>query len=57
MPLRKSFKLKPTKTIEDQGRKQIDALKVLKPGTQQLTIKDAIPEDQLNKETKIKLNK
>ena len=39
-------------TFEDQVRKPIDTLKVLKPDTQQLTIKDAIPEDQINKSQK-----
>ena len=34
---------KLAKTIEDQGRKQIDDLKVLKSDTQQLPIKDVIP--------------
>ena len=38
---------KQTKTIEDQGKKQIDALKVLKPDTQELKIKDGIPKDSL----------
>ena len=43
---------KQTKTIEYQGRKQIDALKVIKPDIQQLTIKDENPEDQLNEVAK-----
>ena len=43
---------KQTKAIYDQRRKQIDALRVLKPDTQQLTFRDAILEDQLNGETK-----
>ena len=30
----------------------MDALKVLKPDTQQMTIKDAIPENQINKSQK-----
>ena len=38
--------------MKDQGRKQIDAVEVLKPDTPQLTIKDTIPEDQLNEEVK-----
>ena len=38
-------------------KKQIDALKILKPDPQQLTIKDEIPEDQLNMELKTKLRK
>ena len=40
------------KTIEDQGRKQVEALKVLKPVKQKLSIKDVILEDRLNEETK-----
>ena len=40
------------KTIEDQGRKQVEALKVLKPIKQKLSIKDVILEDRLNEETK-----
>ena len=44
-----------TEAIQDQGRKQIDTLKVLEPNTQQLAIKDAIPEGQINEETKMKL--
>ena len=48
---RRTFE-KHIKTIEDQGRKQIEALKVLKPDAQQLTIKDVIPEDQLHEKTK-----
>ena len=42
-------KLKQTNTFEDLVRKPIDALNVLKSDTQQLTIKDAVPEDQINK--------
>ena len=45
-----------TKITEDQERKQINALKVLKPNTQQLTIKNAILEDQQIKKAKMKLN-
>ena len=39
---------KQTKTIEDQGRKHVEALKVLKLNVQWLIIKDAIPKDKLN---------
>ena len=46
-------KLKQTNTFEDLVRKPIDALNVLKSDTQQLTIKDAIPEDQTNKSQKL----
>ena len=52
-PLGKAFE-KQTKTIEEQGKKQGEALK---PTTQKLTIKDAIPEKILNEEAKNELNK
>ena len=55
-PRSKSFE-KQTKTIEDQGQKQIDALKNLKSNTQELTIKNIIPEDVLNDEAKNELSK
>ena len=42
-PLGKAFE-KQIKTIEEQGKKQVEALK---PITQKLTIKDAVPEDTL----------
>ena len=45
-PLGKAFE-KQIKTIEDQGRKQVDALNILKSNSQ-LTIKDVIPNDALN---------
>ena len=48
---------KQTKATEDQGKKQGDALKVLKPNTQVLTIKNIIPEDILGDEAKDELNK
>ena len=43
---------KQIKTIEGQQRKQVEAVKVLKLYAQELTIKDAIVEEQLNEETK-----
>ena len=43
---------KLTKSIEDKGEKQVDALKNLKPNTQELTIKNMIPEDILNDKAK-----
>ena len=49
--LGETFK-KQTKTTEDQGRKQAEAFKVFKPDVRQQTIKDVIPEDQLNEITK-----
>ena len=55
-PLGKAFE-KQAKTIEDQGQKQIDALKNLKPYTQELTIKNIIPEYISNDEAKNELNK
>ena len=42
-PLGKAFE-KQIKTIEEQGKKQVEALK---PITQKLTIKDAVPEDTI----------
>ena len=38
-------------------KKQVEALKVLKPTEQKLTIKDATPEDQLNEEVKNEIEK
>ena len=49
-PLGKAFE-KQTKTIEDQGKKQVDALKSLMPSDKELTpIKDFIPEENQNPE-------
>ena len=45
-PLEKAFK-KQTKTIEDQGKKQVEALNILKSNNQ-LTIEDVIPKNALN---------
>ena len=50
-PLGKAFD-KEIKTIEKQGKKQVEALEVLKPNTKKLTIKDAIPENILSEEAK-----
>ena len=47
---------KQFETIEDRGREQVEALKVLKPNTQQFTIKDEMPIDKLSGEAK-ELNK
>ena len=49
--------MKQIKTIEEQGKKQVGALEVLKPNTRKLTIKDAIPENILSEEAKNELNK
>ena len=43
---------KQTKTIKDQGRKHIETFKVKK-----LSIKDAIPKNQLSEETKNEIEK
>ena len=43
--------------IEDQAKNQIEALEVLKPKTQKLTIKDGIPENTLSEEAKNELDK
>ena len=49
-PLGKAFE-KQTKTIEDQEKKQLDALESLKPSDKELPpIKDFIPEENLNPE-------
>ena len=45
-PLGKAFE-KQIKTIEDQGKKQVDALNTLKSNNQ-LTMEDVIPNDALN---------
>ena len=45
-PLGKAFE-KQIKTIEDQGKKQVDALDTLK-SKNQLTMEDVIPNDTLN---------
>ena len=55
-PLGKVFR-KQIKTIEEQGKKQVEALKVLKPNAQKLTIKYAIPENILTAEAKNEYNK
>ena len=49
-PLGKGLE-KQTKNIEDQGKKQLDALESLKPSDKELPpIKDFIPEENLNPE-------
>ena len=49
-PLGKAFE-KQTKTIEDQGKKQVDALKSLKPSDKELTpIRYFLPEENQNPE-------
>ena len=55
-PFGKAFE-KQIKTIEKQRKKQVKALEVLKPNTQKLIIKDAIPEYILTEEAKNELNK
>ena len=50
-PLWKALE-KQAKTVKDQGRKQAEAVKVLKPDVQQLGIRDVILEDCLNEEGK-----
>ena len=54
-PLGKAFE-KQIKTIEDQGKKQVEALNTLKSNNQ-LTIEDVIPKNALNNETKKELDK
>ena len=56
-PLGKAFE-KQIKIIEKPGKKKQDeALEVLKPNTQKLKIKDAIPENSLTEVAKNELNK
>ena len=55
-PLGKALE-KQRKTIEEQGKKTVEVLDVLKPNTQKLTIKDVIPENALSEEAKNELNK
>ena len=50
-PLKKAFE-KLIKTIEGQRKKQVECLKVLKHNTQQLTIRNVIPENKLSEEAK-----
>ena len=53
---KKSFR-KTKNSIEEQGKKQVVVLEVLKPNTQKLTITDVIPENTLSEEAKNGLNK
>ena len=46
-PLGKAFD-KQIKTIEDQGKKQVDALNTLKSDNNKLSIEDAIPKNAFN---------
>ena len=58
-PLGKAFE-KQTKTIKDQGEKQIEAIQNNKKqlaNTQELTIKNIIPENILNDEAKKEMDK
>ena len=55
-PLSKAFE-KQIETIEEQGKKQVEALEVLKHNIQKLIIKDAIPENRLSEEAKNELSK
>ena len=41
----------------NKEKKQVETFKVLKPNTQRLTIKDAIPGNTLTEEAKNELNK
>ena len=55
-PLGQSFE-KQIKIIKEQGKKQVEALKVLQPITQKLTFKDEFLENTLSEVTKTELNK
>ena len=54
-PLSKAFE-KQIKANEEQGKKQVEALEVLKPITQKLTIEHAIPKHTLSEEAITELN-
>ena len=43
--------------MKNKEKKQVEATEVLKPNTQKLTIKDAIPENALSEEAKNEFNK
>ena len=43
--------------MKNNEKKQVEALEVLKPNTQKLTIKDTISENTLSEEAKNELNK
>ena len=45
------------KQLKNKEKKQVQALEVLKPNTQKLTVKDAIPENTLTGEAKNEPNK
>ena len=51
IPLGKAF------VLEEQGKKQVEALAFSNPKVQKLTIKDVIPENTLTEEAKNELNK
>ena len=55
-PLRKAFQ-KQIKTIEDQRKKQVEAVKVLKLNNQKLSIKGVISENTVSEEAKNEFNK
>ena len=50
-PLGKGLE-KQTTTIKDQRREQVEALQILKPEVEQLTISDVIPKDNPNEAVK-----
>ena len=50
--LGKAFEKQIKTTEEQEKKKQVEALKVLKPNTQKLIIKDAIPGNKLSEEVK-----
>ena len=45
------------KKIENQGRKQVETLKVSRPNAEQLVMKDVVPKDQLNEKAKNEIKK
>ena len=54
--LRKAFQ-KQIKAIENQGKKQVEALEVLKPNTQKLSIRDVIPKKTFREEAQTQVDK
>ena len=43
--------------MEEQGKKQVAALEILKPNIQKLTVGDVIPENTLTEEVENELSK
>ena len=48
--------MKQIKTFEEQGKKQVEDLEVIRPNIKIFLIKDAIPVNTISGETKTELN-